>query len=210
MAAEPDRPVDDKETLVVPPGEGRATAVSVGTQFSVIDLDGGQVGDLFAFNADDLCEFASASHTRPAILKLFPRAGDTIFSNLRRPMMVLEEDHSPGRHDTLYAACDPQRYVGLGATALHRSCASNLAEAMAPFGGLRVPTPQPFNVFMEVDVDLAGNMAVKPASSGPGDRLVFRALMDLVVALSSCPMDIRPISTGGISRLAIGFEGPKL
>lgn len=191
------------EEVLVAPGEGRAVAIMEGNRFAVVDIDGGQVGDLFAFNADDLSEFASASHTRPAIEKLFPRPGDTIYSNLRRPMLLLEEDRSPGRHDTLYAACDPQRYAMLGVTTPHRSCATNLAEAMAPFGGLPVPTPQPFNIFMEVDVGMSGNMVLNSATSRPGDRLVFSALMDIVVALSSCPMDVKPISTGGITALAV-------
>jgi len=206
MTAEHEVAVDAGTTLVVPPGEGRATRLSEGTRFSVVDVDGGQVGDLFAFNAGDLSEFASASHTRPLIQKLAPRPGDTIYTNLRRPILSLEEDLSPGRHDTLYAACDSQRYAMLGVTSPHRSCASNLSEAMLPFGGLAVPTPQPFNVFMEVDVDPAGNIKINPATSRPGDHLVFRALMDVVVALSSCPMDVNPISTGGITRLAIHIQ----
>ena len=193
----------DVVAILVPAGMGRAVRILANTQFSIVDLEGGQVGDLFAFNAEDSSEFASASHTRSIITKLFPRPGDTIYTNLRRPILRLERDDSPGRHDTLYAACDARRYEMLGVLEPHRSCATNLAEAMEDFGGLRVPTPQPFNVFMEVSVDSDGNTKIDPATSEPGSRMVFRTLMDVVVALSSCPMDVYKISSGEISPLAI-------
>ena len=63
------------ETLRVPAGEGRAVLLAEGQCFRVVDVAGGQVGDLFAFTAADPGEFASASHTRVAIGKLFPRHG---------------------------------------------------------------------------------------------------------------------------------------
>lgn len=192
-----------RPNVVVPAGEGRAVRLDAGTLLRVVDVEGGQVGDLFAFNADDTTEFASACHTRSIIKKLFPAPGDTIYTNLRNPILALEQDSSPRRHDTLYAACDPRRYEMLGVTTQHRSCATNLAEAMVDYGGLRVPTPQPFNIFMEVDVDSEGNLTISPATSMRGDYMVFRTLMDTVVALSSCPMDVYPISAGGITALAI-------
>jgi len=95
--------------LVVPAGEGRGLRVAAGTTFSVVDVEGGQVGDLFAFCADDVGEYASAEHTRPAIGRLFPRPGQTVLTNRRRPILELLEDTSPGHHDTLYAACEPAR-----------------------------------------------------------------------------------------------------
>jgi hypothetical protein len=192
-----------QRNIAVPAGTGTAVRLDADTQFSVLDVEGGQVGDLFAFSAKDTTEFASASHTRSIIKKLFPRPGDTIYTNLRRPILALEQDHSPGRHDTLYAACDARRYEMLGVTTSHRSCGTNLTEAMMSYGGLMVPTPQPFNIFMEVDVDADGNLLICPATSQPGDRLIFRTLMDTIVALSSCPMDVYDISTGGITPLSI-------
>jgi uncharacterized protein len=192
--------------LLVPPGEGRGLKVAAGTTFRVVDVDGGQVGDLFAFVADDAREYASAEHTRPSIGRLFPRPGQTVLTNLRRPILELVEDNSPGHHDTLYAACDPARYRLLGVEGPHRSCAENLREAMATLGITDVAIPQPLNVFMDVRVDASGEMTTRPASSKAGDHLVFRALVDAHVVLSSCPMDIVPISTGGITRLAIDLD----
>ena len=117
-----------------PPARGGPCCLAEGQCFRVMDVAGGQVGDLFAFTAADPGEFASASHTRVAIGKLFPRQGDPVLTNRRRPILSVLEDTSPGWHDMLYAACDPARYASLGAPASHRSCAGNLAEALAGRG----------------------------------------------------------------------------
>jgi hypothetical protein len=194
---------DMSETLRVPAGEGRAVLVGEGQCFRVVDVAGGQVGDLFAFTAADPGEFASASHTRVAIGKLFPRDGDPVLTNRRRPILSVLEDTSPGWHDMLYAACDPARYASLGAPGPHRSCAGNLAEALAGQGVEAGPVPQPINVFMDVRARPDGTLVSSPASSRPGDYLAFRAAQECIVVLSSCPMDIVPISSGGITPLEL-------
>ena len=189
--------------LRVPGGEGRAALLTKGQSFRVVDVAGGQVGDLFAFAAADPGEFASASHTRVAIRKLFPRPGDPVLTNRRRPILSVLEDTSPGLHDMLYAACDPARYASLGAPASHRSCAGNLAEVLRGRGLEVAAVPQPVNVFMDVQAGPDGTLASAPASSRPGDYLAFRAEQDCLIVLSSCPMDIVPISSGGITPLEL-------
>jgi uncharacterized protein len=194
---------DMSETLRVPAGEGRAVLLGEGQGFRVVDVAGGQVGDLFAFTAADPGEFASASHTRVAIGKLFPRNGDPVLTNRRRPILSVLEDTSPGWHDMLYAACDPARYASLGAPGPHRSCAGNLAEALAGRGLEASTVPQPINVFMDVRARPDGTLVSSPASSRPGDYLAFRAAQECIIVLSSCPMDIVPISSGGITPLEL-------
>jgi len=191
------------DTLRVPGGEGRAVPLGEGQCFRVIDVAGGQVGDLFAFAAADPGEFASASHTRVAIRKLFPRPGDPVLTNHRRPILSVVEDTSPGRHDMLYAACDPARYASLGAAASHRSCAGNLAEALRGRGLEMTAVPQPLNIFMDVRAEPDGTLFSAPAASRPGDYIAFRATQDCLVVLSSCPMDIVPISSDGITPLEL-------
>jgi uncharacterized protein YcgI (DUF1989 family) len=188
--------------------------VKSGEAFRLVDVDGGQVADLFAFVDDGpgadrrLTEWMSAEHTRPSIKRLFPRAGDVVLTNRRRPILEMVEDRSPGWHDTLYAACDPARYALLGVVGPHRSCATNLVEAVHELGhelpGLHEPViPQPFNVFMHVEVEPDGSLEVRAATSNAGDSVTFRALVDCIVAVSCCPMDVVPIGTGGITPLLI-------
>jgi uncharacterized protein YcgI (DUF1989 family) len=191
------------ESVLVPPSEGRAVLVREGQHVRVVDVEGGQVGDLFAVAVADPGEYASAAHTRVAIRKLFPRPGDPVLTNRRRPILSVTADTSPGRHDMLYAACDPARYALLGAESSHRSCAENLRQALAEHGAVLPAVPQPLNVFMDVRAEQDGTLTSHPASSGPGDYIAFQAHMDCLVVLSSCPMDIVPISAGGLTPLEL-------
>lgn len=193
--------------VVVPAGEGRAVRVSAGQRVRVVDVEGGQVGDLFAFAAEDVREHLSASHTRSAVGRLFPRIREAFVTNRRRPILTLVADASPGRHDMLVAACDPARYAELGAPAGHPSCAGNLDRALAGLGLAIETTPQPVNVFMDVPVTPDGELRWLPAPSGPGDAITFEAVMDCVVVLSACPQDLTGINVGGPTPLAIEVLG---
>jgi hypothetical protein len=59
------------------------------------------------------------------------------------------------------------------------------------------------NVFMDVRALPDGSLVSAPASTRPGDHIAFRAERDCLVVLSSCPMDIVPISAGGITALEL-------
>ena len=192
--------------LLVPAREGRAVAVAAGSRFRVVDLEGGQVGDLFAFVAPDLTEHISAAHTRAHLDRLFPRPGQELVSDRRRPLLRLDEDTSPGEHDLLIPACDPARYAALGAGTGHASCAENLQTALAPFGVRPEVVPQPVNLFMRIPV-VDGRLEWRPALSEPGDSVTFTALDDLVVVLSACPQDLVDINGGVPTPMAIDLLG---
>lgn len=186
----------------MPAREGRAVTVAAGQRVSIVDLEGGQVGDLFAFAADDVNEHLSASHTRAATNRLFPAVGQQFLTDRRRPILTLLSDTSPGWHDMLIAACDPVRYAALGVAGSHASCAENLRLSLAAMG-LSVPfTPQPVNVFMRIPVE-GGELRWLPAASGPGDSVTFEAVMDCVLVLSACPQDVVGINGGRPTPLAI-------
>src|SRR6266540_698909 len=102
------------ETIHIPAREARAVRVEAGRRFRVVDVEGGQVADTWAFVAEDPGEHHSAQHTRAVVDRLFPRPGEQFVTNRRRPILTLEEDKTPGIHDMLIAACDPARYEGLG------------------------------------------------------------------------------------------------
>ena len=191
------------ERIVVPAREGRALRVPAGGRFRVVDIEGQQVGDLFAFAADDIAEYASAQHTRVGLARLFPGPGEAFLTNRRRPILTLVADDSPGVHDLLMAACDAERYRLLGVTGWHASCRENLERAMADLGYPRVDIPQPINLFMDIPIGPDGTLAFAPARTRPGDSVTLRAEMDVIVALSACPMDLNPINGAGPTSLAI-------
>ena len=169
----------------------------------VIDVEGEQVGDLFAFCADDISEYLSAEHTRVAAGRLFPKPGEAFVTNRRRPILTLESDGSPGVHDMLVAACDPSRYALLGVQGWHPSCQENLLEAMRALGHPRVEVPQPVNLFQNTPFDEQGVFRFQPARSKAGDSVTFRAELDCIVVLSACPQDIVPINGAGPTSLAL-------
>jgi uncharacterized protein len=181
-------------TITVPAREGRAVALARGDRIRVVDPNGGQVADLFAFCADDLSEYHSAEHTRVWVNRLFPHAGEQFVTNRRRPILTLEADDSPGIHDMLCAACDPSRYALLGADGWHASCQENLQTAMAALGHERIEIPQPINLFMNIPVGEGGTIGWEPAPTGAGDSVTLRAELDIVVAVSACPQDMVPIN----------------
>lgn len=202
MTAEPSAGFANR--LVVAGGTGGAMRVKAGQRFAVVDLQGGQVGDLFAFADDGTSESVSASHTRMTTGRLFPQVGQAFASQRREPLATVIEDDHGGDHDMLCAACDQARYLGLGAGPDHPSCADNLKRAAASAGVTVDFVPQPVNVFMRVRLD-AGVVNLLPAVSRPGDRLVLRAERPLVVVLSACPMDLSPVNNHIITDLAIDY-----
>jgi len=182
------------EHVHVPAREGRAVEVGAGRAFRVIDVEGEQVADLFAFCVDDVTEYASAEHTRAYVDRLFPRVGEHFVTNRRRPILRFEEDRTPGVHDMLCAACDPTRYTGLGVEGWHASCQENLQRAMAERGFERVEVPQSINLFMNIPVSTDGSLGWEPAPTKPGDAVTMRAELDCYVVVSACPQDIVPIN----------------
>jgi len=189
-------------TTIVPARAGRAVRVARGQFVRVTDLAGQQVGDLFAFPGDQTTEHLSASHTRLTTGRLFPAIGESFVTTERRPILTLVEDTSPGFHDLLIAACDRARYDLLGAPD-HPSCAENLAAALSTLGLATPVVPQPVNVFMQVPVGADGTLESLPAATKPGDSITFRAELDCVVAVSSCPQDLTWLNGPGPTDLAL-------
>jgi uncharacterized protein len=94
----------------------------------------------------------------------------------------------------LVAACDPERYAGLGITGWHASCQENLRDAMRTFGFEKVDVPQPINLFTNIRVLEDGSLDWRPALTHAGDSITLRAEMDCIIVVSACPQDIVPIN----------------
>ena len=184
----------ESEVLTIPARRGRAVRLGEGQAIRIVNTHGQQVVDTWCFNADDLREFMSMEHIRPTLGRIFPRKGDDLVSNRRRPILRFEEDTSAGVHDTLMAACDDYRYGLLGCTEYHDNCTDNLYAAMRQIGLQAPECPSPLNLWMNIPVDAEGNTGWGEPVSKPGDYVVLRAAVDCVVAMSACPQDILPIN----------------
>ena len=178
----------------VPARRGRAVRLRAGQAIRIVNTHGSQVVDTWAFNADDPGEFLSMEHLHANLGSVFPAKGDALVTNRRRPILVLEEDTSPGRHDTVIAACDIHRYHSLGCTAYHDNCTDNLHAALAMIGFPRTDCPAPLNLWMNIPIASDGRITWGEPLSKPGDLVVLRAQIDCVVVMSACPQDMIPIN----------------
>ena len=186
------------ESVIVPGSHARAVPVKAGETVRVVNTHGTQVVDFWAVRADRPEIALSMQHSRIRWRNLRPRPGDEMLDEERSTILTLVEDTSPGVHDTVIAACDPFRYAQLGAAPGHRSCCDNFAEALSELSISRnSPVPAPLNLFMNIPWDIDGNITFEPTVSAPGDSVLFRAEVDVVVIASACPMDIVPINGPG-------------
>ena len=122
-----------------------------------------------------MTEYMAMDATRAYNLRIAPKAGDSLVTNRRRPILVLEEDTAPGAHDTLMAACDRWRYGLLGVEGYHDNCADNLARALDELGVAATHTPAPLNLFMNIPWREDGRLSFEAPVTRPGDHVVLRA-----------------------------------
>ena len=180
------------ELQLIPARDGAAQRLSAGQHVKVINTAGTQVVDCWAFSLADPSEYMSMEHTRVEIARISPRAGDHLYTNRRRPVLTLVQDTSPGVHDTTLAACDVYRYERLGAQGYHRNCTDNLRRSLQA-AGLRVAgMPCPLNLWENAQVQQDGTQVIAPPVSAPGDFVVLRAELDLLLVFSACPQDMVP------------------
>ena len=179
---------------VLPARTGVALRLDSGDRLRVVNTYGTQVVDLWAMAADDVLESMSMPHSRNPWFRLAPRPGDTFVTNLRRPILRLLEDSSPGVHDTLIPSCDTERYRQLGAPD-HGSCTDNFHAAVRAIG-VEPPraVPNAVNLWMNVVLQSNGTISIAAPVSKPGDYVLLEAEMDCIVAMSACPLDILPIN----------------
>jgi hypothetical protein len=180
------------EALRVAAGTARAATLGRGQRLVIRNVEGGQAADFVAFAADDLTETFSTTHTLVAIGRLVPTVGDQLHSNRRRPLLTITRDDT-GRHDLLIPACDPWRYEYDFGVRGHRSCSDNFLEALAPWRIERHRLPHPLNFFQNMRYP-DGRVEFDTSVAKPGDVVELTALVDLIVAVSACPMDLNPIS----------------
>ena len=180
--------------VTIPARRGKAARVRAGQHVRVVNTHGTQVVDTWAFSAQDPTEWMAMDASRAWFMKLAAAIGDAFLTNRRRPILTLVEDTSGGRHDTLMAACDAERYGLLGVKGYHDNCRDNLHAALAELS-LKVPaTPSPLNLFMNIPWTPEGRLSWAEPVSPPGSYVRFRAEIDLVIAFSACPQDILPIN----------------
>ncbi len=192
------------------PQTGAGFRLETGERLKVVDLEGGQVADLFCFDAEDPRDALSSGRSIDYNDTIRLTEGHALCSQRSEPMLRIERD-SCGRHDFLLTPCSLRMFQIVagdrGRESHHPSCHENLARGFTSLGhpeltdpGDRITTT--FNVFMNVEVDARGGIAILPPLSRVGDFVVFRALRPLYVGLAACSHEG---SNGGRCK-PIGYE----
>jgi uncharacterized protein YcgI (DUF1989 family) len=176
--------------LHLEPQSGAGLIVKRGQRLEIIDPLGEQVSDLVSFAEADPREWLSSGRTIDYANTIYLTTGHTLYSNRSRPMWTILED-TVGRHDFLLTPCSPETFTILyKTTGHHPSCFENLARHLKPFGIEPDRIPTSLNVFMNVDVLPSGELAILPPRSRPGDRVLLRAEMDLIVGVTACSAEL--------------------
>lgn len=174
--------------VVIKGGFGGCIEVRRDQILEIINDDGQQICDFFAFNTENLDNALSPSHTRSMLRRITLQVGDRLYSRFREPMFEIIED-TCGRHDITLPPCDPVVYEQRFGMYAHRNCRTNLAEAIAdkviPYAFL----PEPISFFQNTPIMADGSIQQLTSLAKPGDKVVLRTEMDLIAAGSACPME---------------------
>jgi uncharacterized protein YcgI (DUF1989 family) len=188
---------------LVPPMSGMAWPVGAGSLLRVVDVEGGQTGDVFAVAADDLEDGLSNGRTFDYGESIRMSTGSVLYSRRSRPLLRIVEDEV-GTHDFLYAPCSQEMYeIGYGVTGPHPNCWENLTTSLATFGVPAATVTTAFNVFMRVEVAPDGSLKIQPPISTAGLSVTFVAERDVLVAISACAA---ATANGGGGARPLGVE----
>ncbi|BFH62476.1 DUF1989 domain-containing protein [Paenibacillus azoreducens] len=171
---------------------GRAFEVQKGETISVIDIEGKQVADFFAVNANNYNEFFSAGVTVDCKESLLITKNDTLYTNLYRPMFTIIQD-DVGVHDMMFPCCRPETYeYFFNNGKRHSNCFDNINQNLQELGVPYFNTLQPMNIFMNTSVTSEKKIMIEPPLSKPGDRIILKAEMDAIVCISACSVSEGP------------------
>jgi uncharacterized protein YcgI (DUF1989 family) len=184
------------DTITIVAGHGLAVPLEAGRSLRVVNTHGNQVVDTWAFVAADSTELLSMAHCREVLQRITFEPGDRLITNRYRPILTFTADTSPGRHDTLIAACSREMYLHAGRSGNHRNCADNLVAALKPHGITVGLIPSPWNLFMLAPVVDGRSIEYQRPHCHPGDYVEMRAEMDCLMVFSACPDDVYPTNGG--------------
>ncbi|TKD66039.1 DUF1989 domain-containing protein [Flavobacterium sp. ASW18X] len=186
----------------IEPRSGTSFTLTKGQYLCVQDIQGMQVSDMVLFAANDTREHISSGKTLDFEGTIRLTTGNYIWSNRSNKLLEIVYDDVK-QHDFLLAPCSKETFMYLydDHDTTH-SCKNNLECALAPYGIKADEIPTAFNIFMNVNVGLDGKIEVLPPISKAGDIIIFKALTDVIVALTACSAK----DSNGGSFKPIGFQ----
>ena len=180
--------------IEIPVESAASVTLKSGQTCRIVNTEGGQVVDTWAFSLSDLGEYLSMEHSRSANYKLLFEPGDQLVSNHFNPMLLMVDDTSPGYHDTLHAACSAGSNRFYQSSREYPNCQNNLITQMSDQGHHLAHVPCPWNLFEHALVEQGSKLVDEVSAAAPGDYVELQALMDLVLICSACPSLVGQIS----------------
>lgn len=171
---------------IIAPQSGAAFTLQKGEFLIVYGPLGEQVSDMVLFNRHDKREKISSGKTMDFEESILITEGNFLWSNRSQKMMEIVKDTN-GRNDFLLAPCSPETFtIMYDNHEYHPSCLENLHKNLINYDIQLDDIPTAFNIFMNVQFDANGKLSVLPPTSRPGDMMILKAKMDLVVGLTAC------------------------
>lgn len=176
------------------PAKGRwSRRLEKGQTLEIIDTHGQQAVDFLCYGADLPLDRINIPNTIKLNKSLYITTGCTIWSDHARPMLTVLED-SCGFHDTLAGCCSCEiDLVRYGVTKTE-SCRTNFIAELAKWAMGPSEIVSNINFFMRVPFREDGEVHIDAGVSKPGDRVLLRAEMPVIVVLSNCPQQNNPAS----------------
>ena len=183
----------------ISPNTGRAYVVKKG---QTVRVSGRTIVDFVAFNHQNLRERFDQARTKASQDKIFITKGDHLASKANRPMLrIVEDTYTEGTHDLEKGMCSTSSYqikAKLGKLDQHQhraigeipdhGCWENLSEALKPWGIAKEDIPNPFNIFMTMEIDgRTGKLAHTETRPSSVAHVDMEAVMDCLIGISACP-----------------------
>jgi hypothetical protein len=188
--------VGPKAVHLLKPGEALGVSVAKGSKVRVVNPQGHQVVDLWAFVESGSTEYLSMAHNRTAHYTTRFQEGDVLVSNRFTPMLRFAKDTTDGFHDSFHAACSAQSYTFFGDDQRYPNCEDNLRAMLEDAGIAFLITPPPWNLFEKSFVNEDGSLCDGVTSARAGDFVELVAECELFMAFSACRSTIGNIQNG--------------
>jgi uncharacterized protein YcgI (DUF1989 family) len=206
------------EKFVVEPYSGRGFLVKQGQTFRVIEETGQQIGAVAMWNAHERREDLNTGRTTGPD-SYYITMGTRLWSDVPwfRPMATCVDDtvappaDAEFHHHTCVGGhCTPETMqMRFGVTGLN-ACRLNLLQAVTPFGLNETDLRDSISVHQKMWLDPeSGSVSLAKSEAKRGDYVEFYAEMDLLVAVSVCPLGdgtVDPTAPGPDAVRPLGIE----
>jgi uncharacterized protein YcgI (DUF1989 family) len=183
---------------LIPACSGKGFAVSQGQVFRIIEVEGGQIADVWLMNRHNPHQHFMG-HTTFLYEGAYPKRFTQFWSCMPEicPMATMLVEHSGNpelpenfhNHVVLGGHCTAVQWEQVSGKKNHNSCHENAIQAVKPFGLTEEHILHDnFMLFQPSFIRPDGSGDSVQSQASPGDYAQLVADMDLIVAVSACPV----------------------